>query len=238
MNCLTVTRCSWLGPVWEATHQDRVRALIARWPGPVVADADALPSVVPRPDLVVTPHAGEFERMSGVKPSFATAATLAENLQGTVLLKGNPTFVASNSVPWLVDSGGPELATIGTGDVLAGMVAALLANGLSPERAALSAAFWHGRAGVDAGGAERRLPPPGFLRRSDAGDEKVLGRSRPRCHQRQHQSSRPPGRAEQGLCSSQGRWLRPRRRARGRSGPCGWSRMAGGGALGRGDPAS
>ena len=151
-----------VGPGLGSEHQDWARGLITRWPGPVVADADALASVVPRTDLVVTPHAGEFERMSGSKPSFATAATLAENLGATVLLKGNPTFIAGGGIPWLVDSGGPELATIGTGDVLAGMVAALLANGLSPEAAALSAAFWHGRAGA-ALAATETVTAPGLL---------------------------------------------------------------------------
>ena len=48
-----------------------------------------------------------------------------------------------------VASGGPELATIGTGDVLAGTIAALWARGLDPETAALSGAYWHGRAGSD-----------------------------------------------------------------------------------------
>jgi NAD(P)H-hydrate epimerase len=47
---------------------------------------------------------------------------------------------------WVVTSGGPELATIGTGDVLAGMVAALIARGSDPEAAARSAAHRHGRA--------------------------------------------------------------------------------------------
>jgi NAD(P)H-hydrate repair Nnr-like enzyme with NAD(P)H-hydrate dehydratase domain len=62
-----------------------------------------------------------------------------------VLLKGNPTVVAGRE-RWVVTSGGPELATLGTGDVLTGMVAALIARGLDPETAARSAAFRHGRA--------------------------------------------------------------------------------------------
>jgi NAD(P)H-hydrate epimerase len=49
---------------------------------------------------------------------------------------------------WVVTSGGPELATIGTGDVLTGMVAALIARGMAPEPAARSAAHRHGRAGA------------------------------------------------------------------------------------------
>ena len=49
----------------------------------------------------------------------------------------------------LVTTGGPELASIGTGDVLAGMIGALWARGLSPIEAAVSAAYWHGVAGAD-----------------------------------------------------------------------------------------
>ena len=64
------------------------------------------------------------------------------------MLKGNPTFVLGVD-RWLVRSGGPELATIGTGDVLAGMIAALWARGLDGADAARSAAYWHGRAGAD-----------------------------------------------------------------------------------------
>lgn len=49
----------------------------------------------------------------------------------------------------MVDSGGPELASIGTGDVLAGMIGALWARGLEPIEAAISGAYWHGIAGAD-----------------------------------------------------------------------------------------
>ncbi|MGA9595071.1 MAG: NAD(P)H-hydrate dehydratase, partial [Acidimicrobiia bacterium] len=65
-----------------------------------------------------------------------------------VLLKGNPTFVLG-AEQWVVTTGGPELATIGTGDVLAGVVSALWARGLDGETAARSGAFWHGVAGAD-----------------------------------------------------------------------------------------
>jgi NAD(P)H-hydrate epimerase len=50
---------------------------------------------------------------------------------------------------WAVDSGGPELATAGTGDVLAGMVGALSSRGLGAEAASRSGAYWHGVAGGD-----------------------------------------------------------------------------------------
>lgn len=105
--------------------------------GPTVIDADALGPHSQRashPNIVLTPHAGELRRM-GTMPAAAT-----------VLRKGNPTVIEGD-VPWIVASGGPELATIGTGDVLAGMIGALLARGLTGPDAARSAAYWHGVAG-------------------------------------------------------------------------------------------
>lgn len=104
---------------------------------PTVIDADALGSHSLRadhPDIVLTPHSGELRRMGGT----TTRATL--------LKKGAPTIVEAD-VPWIVDTGGPELATIGTGDVLSGMIGALLARGLGGADAARSAAYWHGIAG-------------------------------------------------------------------------------------------
>jgi NAD(P)H-hydrate repair Nnr-like enzyme with NAD(P)H-hydrate dehydratase domain len=64
-----------------------------------------------------------------------------------VVLKGNPTFVTDGGPARVITTGGPELATIGTGDVLAGMIAALLGRGLPALDAATSAAHWHGVAG-------------------------------------------------------------------------------------------
>ena len=105
---------------------------------PTVIDADALGPGSLRaqhPDVVLTPHEGELRRMGGTD----TAATL--------LRKGSPTIIEATGAPWIVDTGGPELATIGTGDVLAGMIGALLARGLDGPTAARSAAYWHGIAG-------------------------------------------------------------------------------------------
>ena len=58
-----------------------------------------------------------------------------------VVLKGNPTLISDGTEPILVRTGGPELATIGTGDVLAGMIGALWARGLDSRTAAASAAY-------------------------------------------------------------------------------------------------
>ncbi len=128
-----------------------VAGIVERWERPLVIDADAL-NVLGMGDLaarnaptVITPHHGEFRRLTGDEPGWEAAAKAAAGAGSVVLLKGGPTFVAGEEV-WAITSGGPELATIGTGDVLTGMVAALIARGLTPETAARSAAYRHGLA--------------------------------------------------------------------------------------------
>jgi hydroxyethylthiazole kinase-like uncharacterized protein yjeF len=143
-----------IGPGFGTDRTDLAAKLISSWEGPVVVDADALTAVAPDRALggrgaVITPHSGEFERLTGRPSTYSEARELAARIDATVLLKGNPTFVTDGGVPWVVNTGGPELATIGTGDVLAGMTAALLAGGHDPAVAARSAAYWHGRAGAD-----------------------------------------------------------------------------------------
>jgi NAD(P)H-hydrate epimerase len=100
-------------------------------------------------DVVITPHAAEFERLTGVGGGAYSVRAYAENKGIVALLKGNPTLVSDGSEPVLVRTGGPELASIGTGDVLSGMVGALWARGLDPGIAAVSGAYWHGIAGAD-----------------------------------------------------------------------------------------
>ena len=131
-----------------------VTGFLAGWSGPVVADADALNALDGPEDLmrkgetVITPHAGEFYRLAGRTASYQEAIRLADDTGVTVLLKGAPTFVMGTE-RWVVNSGGPELATIGTGDVLAGMIGAFWAAGLDGPLAARSAAYRHGRAAAD-----------------------------------------------------------------------------------------
>ena len=136
-----------------AGAREWTRTVIERWDGPLVADADALWAAdvdllaARTGPTVVTPHRGELADLTRAEPGPAEAQELAA--RGVVVLaKGNPTFVCDPSRTWVVREGGPELATIGTGDVLAGWVGALWARGLSPRAAARSAAFWHGRAGA------------------------------------------------------------------------------------------
>jgi hydroxyethylthiazole kinase-like uncharacterized protein yjeF len=144
-----------------------VRGLVEATPVPVVVDADGLTAFAGRldelakldaADLVLTPHAGEFARLVGIDVSDLSAdrvgsvRALASETGATVLLKGNPTLVAMPGGEVHVNStGGPALATGGTGDVLTGVIAALLARGLLPTDAATAGAFVHGMAGDMAG---------------------------------------------------------------------------------------
>ncbi len=142
-----------LGPGLGPGQEEFVSAVIENRSGPVVIDADGLNALAsPRQlaardgETILTPHHGEFRRFAGVEPSYRAALEYAAKSRATVILKGNPTIVAGGEA-WVVDSGGPELATIGTGDVLTGIVAAVWGRGVAAETAARSGAYWHGVAG-------------------------------------------------------------------------------------------
>lgn len=141
-----------LGPGMGRGRGSLIAELLRRWDRPLVLDADGISgadveSIGRRTaPTVITPHAGEFERLTRAPASYQAAFDLADETGAVVLLKGNPTFVGGDE-RWAVDSGGPELATIGTGDILAGMIGALVARGLPAETAARSAAHRHGLAG-------------------------------------------------------------------------------------------
>jgi ADP-dependent NAD(P)H-hydrate dehydratase / NAD(P)H-hydrate epimerase len=130
---------------------------------PVLVDADGLTIVAREPDLVtrrqaptvLTPHDREFERIAGPVGAdrIGAARRAAAELGATVLLKGNATVVAGPDGPAYVNTTGtPWLATAGSGDVLSGLGAALLAGGLAPALAAAVAAHLHGLAGTLAAG--------------------------------------------------------------------------------------
>ncbi|MEN8235122.1 MAG: NAD(P)H-hydrate dehydratase [Actinomycetota bacterium] len=144
-----------IGPGLGPIDGGFVESLLEGWDGPVVVDADGLnaldgtDALQRAQDTVITPHTGEFARLTGTEGTHESAAWLAAVTDSTVLLKGNPTFVADGDETWVVASGGPELATIGTGDVLTGMVAAYVAGGLPASLAARSAAYHHGAVGAE-----------------------------------------------------------------------------------------
>lgn len=125
---------------------------------PVIVDADGLTILAAHPDLVanraaptvLTPHAGEFARLAGSPPGddrVGATRKLADTFGATVLLKGNVTIVADPGGPvYLNPAGQSWAATAGSGDVLSGMIGALLASGLPAGEAAAAAAFVHARA--------------------------------------------------------------------------------------------
>lgn len=124
----------------------------------LVCDADALSAFAGRPEdlrgaAVLTPHEGEFTRLFGPPGADRLAAVReAARLSGAVvLLKGSSTLIAAPDGRAAVSAAAPPtLATAGSGDVLSGLIAALLAQGMAPFAAALAAAWLHGRAAVHA----------------------------------------------------------------------------------------
>jgi hydroxyethylthiazole kinase-like uncharacterized protein yjeF len=127
---------------------------------PLVLDADAITLSCGFPELVqacpvtiLTPHDGEAARLLGreIKNRREDICTLANMYTSIIVLKGHQTLVASPAGEVrLIEEGGPELAKAGSGDVLAGMISAYLAQGLEAIDAASLAVFIHGRAGKHA----------------------------------------------------------------------------------------
>jgi hydroxyethylthiazole kinase-like uncharacterized protein yjeF len=114
---------------------------------PSVLEARAAARLAPP---VLTPHAGEYERLAGHpvgEDRVDAARELAARLHAIVLLKGPGTVIAAPDGDAIINpTGGPALATAGTGDVLTGVIASLLAQGVEPFRAAATGAYVHGRA--------------------------------------------------------------------------------------------
>lgn len=127
---------------------------------PVILDADALNCMSIRPTMIdylpvlsiLTPHSGEFDRLFGRQPSssarLAKAVEISRKYKIIIVLKGYYTVtVRPDGKVFYNSSGTPALATAGTGDVLTGLMAGLLAQGLKPEIASVAAVYIHGVAG-------------------------------------------------------------------------------------------
>ncbi|MBI1335651.1 MAG: NAD(P)H-hydrate dehydratase [Phycisphaera sp.] len=139
-----------------------------RQPRPVVLDADGLNRLAslnkprsttgPHPaTLILTPHPGEYRRLAQAlnivldptdesqRP--AAAAALAQSHHATVVLKGHRTVISDGQASHTNTTGNPALATPGSGDVLTGMIAGLLAQGMPPWDACVLGVYLHGLAG-------------------------------------------------------------------------------------------
>lgn len=148
--------------------RDVIRALVARSTVTLVLDADAINAFIEEPralvggsgrDIVVTPHPGEMARLTERTVEYVQAHRLevarefATSQRLYVVLKGSRTLVAAPDGRVLINmTGNPGMATGGTGDVLTGVVAAWLAQGLEPLAACALAVYVHGMAGDLAAG--------------------------------------------------------------------------------------
>jgi len=138
-----------------------VRGLLEQTELPVALDADGLNAIAPlRPGerlrdspTVLTPHPGEFARLAGTTTADvqanreACAVHFAAEFAVVLVLKGAGTLVADGRRLYLNRTGNPGMATGGTGDVLTGLIAALIAQGLLPFDAACLGTYLHGLAG-------------------------------------------------------------------------------------------
>lgn len=161
-----------------------IRRIVSHCPYPMVIDADALNRLAEAPDgvpkltdkAIITPHPGEAVRLLQALPSsvhhlieplarntaddaarLEAAMALVEHLQCVVVLKGHRTVVAERERYYINETGNAGMATAGAGDVLAGVVAALLASGLSAFEAGILGVYLHGLAGDFAAEERGRL---------------------------------------------------------------------------------
>jgi NAD(P)H-hydrate epimerase len=138
-----------------------VAAVVGRAAAPLVLDADGLNALQHRADLlrsrpaptVLTPHPAEFARLTGTDVAAVqadrqgTAARFAAEYGVVLALKGHTTVVTDGKHVYVNTTGNPGMATGGTGDVLTGLIAALLGQRLAPFAAAQLGVYVHGVAG-------------------------------------------------------------------------------------------
>jgi len=138
-----------------------IREIVGALEIPMVLDADGLNAFDAFPELlgrgaaprVITPHPGEAARLLKSLPSdiqqnrAATAKELAERFLSVAVLKGHRTIVTDGKQAYVNKTGNPGMATGGTGDVLAGMIGALIGQKMSPYDAACLGVYTHGKAG-------------------------------------------------------------------------------------------
>lgn len=169
-----------------------VQTLVRQLPVPLVVDADALNALAGHTDAlrhrsgatVVTPHPGELSRLLGLSVAqiqadrLGAARSAAVQLDCVVVLKGAATVVADPSEQaWINSTGNPGMASGGMGDVLTGVIAALLAGGANALEAAVAGVYLHGMAG-DLAAADlgpRGLLAGDLLERLPAAFARVLG---------------------------------------------------------------
>ncbi len=134
-----------------------VKSVLENAECPVVVDADGINVLAEHKDIlrgrqhptILTPHEGEFQRFGGTigEDRMAASAYFAMEWNSVVLLKGHGTCVTDGKAGYRNPTGNPGMAVGGSGDVLAGVITALLGQGLAPLEAAACGAWLHGAAG-------------------------------------------------------------------------------------------
>jgi len=124
---------------------------------PIIIDADGLKSISTnkklRKNIILTPHTGEFSRISGVErkeielDTYNNGKFLANELDCIIHLKSVPSITTDGEKSYLTITGNPGMATGGSGDVLSGIIGSLLAQKIDPFRAASLGAYIHSLAG-------------------------------------------------------------------------------------------
>jgi len=153
-----------LGPGLRNTHQvkEAVVYTLINCNKPIVLDADALNVISNEPEIlikrkeatIITPHPGEMARLMNISTNevqqnrLEVAESFSQKYKVIVVLKGYRTIIASPwGETWINPTGNPGMATAGSGDVLGGVIAAFLAQGMSLMEAAVGGVYVHGAAG-------------------------------------------------------------------------------------------
>ena len=143
--------------------QKLILKLLLEYRGKILIDADGLNAIAAngisklrsaRAQFILTPHVGEFSRLTGLDPidvehhRIEAARVFAKQICATVVLKGVPTVTALRDGKCFLNStGNPAMATAGSGDVLSGIIAGLWAQGMPDDEAAYAGVFLHGLSG-------------------------------------------------------------------------------------------
>lgn len=151
-----------VGPGIGVTEDTKeiIKGLLREIKVPIILDADGINCLEDTPELlkessncVITPHPGEFSRLTGIpkeeieKKRIELVSEFSLKYNVTAVLKGVPTVIACEGYSYINSTGNPGMAKAGSGDVLTGIIAALMAQGLSGKDASILGVYLHGLAG-------------------------------------------------------------------------------------------